>query len=68
MTFKHALRVLMEATGRDFAGAGVGIRQVASAKQKAEVIEAVRKVYPKVYGFEPSDTDLANLGIHQFQG
>jgi hypothetical protein len=53
MTYRRALQILIEHTGRDLTGAGVGLRQIASANERKEAIEAILKVWPKVYQFEP---------------
>ncbi len=49
MTYKKALRILIECGKRDVEGTGVGLRQDISEKQRDEIRVAIKKVWSKAY-------------------
>ena len=50
LTRKGMLHTLMTASVHYIAGAGCGIRRVATEKEKEEIREAVKKAYVEIYG------------------
>lgn len=63
MTFREALHVLIDAAAQHCAGSGTGLRAVATAEARERIRAAIVKVWPRVYGRDPDEQDLRNLGF-----
>ena len=64
MTYRKALRVLIQNAADNCSGCGTGMRSLPSDNVRAEVADAIEKVWPKAYTtFDLDDATRYNLGI-----
>ncbi len=62
MTKRNALEILIRWAARGAGGVGQGVsRGVAEGAERAELIEAIRKLWP--YGYPLDASSLRNLGL-----
>ena len=63
MTLKNAIHVLMENAAAGVAGAGCGVRAGISATKREQVVLAIQRVFPIVYGRHPDAKDFHNMQL-----
>lgn len=63
MTQREALSILIYAAAQSAAGVGQGFRSLPSAAEKARLVEAIKKLWPKAYNFPCTDSQLRNMGL-----
>jgi len=63
MTKRQALQILFNAASAHAAGAGVGIRNVASEVDRLHIAKAVMRLWLEVYDYNPSPSDFMNMGL-----
>jgi hypothetical protein len=68
MTFREALRILINNAAQNQAGAGCGIRSLQSDAERVRIAQAIRNVWPKAYGFPMGDSERLNLGLMECEG
>lgn len=64
MTFKEAMRILVEQAAENAAGSGVGLRSRISESNKLLVARAISVVWKRIYDRPVDDSDLRNLRLH----
>lgn len=62
MTFKEALKTLMESAENDVRGSGLGFR-CTKEEWREQVSEAWAIVFERVYGWKPFYNDYTNSGM-----
>jgi len=61
MKLNEAISILLHHTRRDFVGAGRGVRSIPSEVEKKRAAEAIKRVWKRLYGFNPTENDIYNI-------
>ena len=64
MTLNAAIQILLHHTKRDCMGAGCGIRSLPSEMEQGQIVCAIQRVWPRLYGFKLSDEE-ARRELHK---
>lgn len=63
VALRDAITILMGCAERERVGAGVGIRQLPSDAERAQILEAYKRAFKYVNGHEPEDYELRNANM-----
>ena len=59
MKLNDAIRILVRHTERDCHGAGCGIRTSPTQEEREEIIQAIARVWYRLYGYQPTRSEVS---------